>query len=193
MAFKVLKKHYPSLLASWKFLLSFRKKKWRLEDYPILLRKQGDFSQPIGKAGRWTRHAYSAQIVNWTLSGSGETAQAAMESLGERFDRARESGPSMPRPGTRVPLEFASQERIAANSALAVEFMQIVLGHNEAWITDESSLWDFTLEDSLDIYYARIRAVYGLDLSGIADESIAEILERIAESKQRVMEPHGHL
>jgi hypothetical protein len=90
----------------------------------------------------------------------------------------------MPRPGTRVPLEFASRERIAANSGLADEFLRSVLEHDEAWISDESSLWDFTLGDSLDDYYAKISALYSVDVSDIPDGNLASILERIALSRK---------
>ncbi|MGA2086643.1 MAG: hypothetical protein ABSG60_14120 [Terracidiphilus sp.] len=182
---------YPSLLAGWRFLLSFRKRKWSLEDYPIVVRKQSHSSQPLGKTGQWTLAAYHAQIVNWTLSGSGETAAAAMESLRERFNHARENRPLMPRPGTRVPIEFASRKRIEANSALAAEFLESVLGHGEAWISDESSLWDFALGHSLDDYYAKIRALYDVDVSDVPGGNLAGIIERIAQSKQKQLQPDG--
>ncbi len=182
---------YPNLLAGWKFLLSFRKRKWSLEDYPIVIRKQSHSSQPVGKTGRWTLPAYSARIVNWHLLGSGDTAAAAMENLRERFNYAREKRASMPRPGTRVPLEFASRMRIEANSALAAEFLESVLGYGEAWISDESSLWDFALEHSLDDYYAKIRALYDVDVSDIPGGNLAGIIERIAQSKQKQVQPGG--
>jgi hypothetical protein len=191
MTFKSLKNPYSGLLAGWKFLLSFRKQEWSLEDYPVLVRKQRDASQILGKTGRWTLPAYHARIVNWALSGSGETADAAMESLRETFSRARENRSAMPRPGMHVPLEFASQERIAANSALAHEFLESVLKHGEAWISDESSLWDFSLGDSLDDYYAKIRSFYGVDVSDIPGGNIAGIIERIAQSKQNHVETGG--
>jgi hypothetical protein len=192
MAFKFLKNPYSGLLAGWKFLLSFRKREWSLKDYPIIVRKQCDSRQSWGKTVRWTVPAYDARVVNWwTLMGSGDTAEAAMEKLRERFDSARENRPSMPRPGTQVPLEFASQERIAANSALANEFLQSVLEHGEAWISDESSLWDFASGHSLDDYYAKIRSLYGVDVSDIPGGNVADILERIAQSKQKEVEAGG--
>jgi hypothetical protein len=97
----------------------------------------------------------------------------------------------MPRPGTHVPLTFASQERISANSALAREFLQSVLGVEGAWISDESSLWDFTMEDSLDDCFAKIRSLYGVDVSDVPGGNLAGILERIAQSKQKHVEAGG--
>jgi hypothetical protein len=191
MAFKSLKNPYSGLLAGWKFLLSFRKREWSLKDYPVTVRKQCDPRQCLGKTGRWIIPAYNARIVNWALSGSGETADAALESLREAFNRAREKRSAMPRPGTHVPLTFASQERIAANSALAREFLESVLEHGEAWISDESSLWDFALGHSLDEYYAKIRSLYGVDASDIPGGNLAGIIERIAQSKQKEVEAGG--
>ena len=191
MAFSVQMRLYPNLLAGWKFLLSFRKCDWLLEDYPIIVRRQHETNQQLGKPGRFTLPAYYARIVNWTLSGTGNTAADALEDLRESFKKVRENRPSMPRPGTQVPLEFASQERIAANSALADEFLLSVLGVEGAWISDESSLWDFTTEESLDGCYARIRSLYGVDVSDIAGGNLAEIIERIVHSKKSQMEAGG--
>jgi hypothetical protein len=191
MAIQIPKNLYPNLLTGWKFLLSFRKTNWSLEDYPILLSKQGNSSQRLGETGRWTLPAYSARIVNWALSGSGDTAEEAMNSLAKAFNSACEKRPAMPRPGTRVPITFASQERIAAHSALTQEFLESVLGHGEAWISDESSLWDFALGHSLDDYYTKIRSLYGVDVSDIPGGNLAEILERIAKSKQKRIESSG--
>jgi hypothetical protein len=185
MIFRTLKNPYPPFLAGWKFLLSFRKRNWRLEDYPVLLRKLRDSSQSGGKTVRWTQPAYDAQIVNWHLLGTGETAAAALENLRERFNLACERLPSLPRPGTRVPIEFAAQERIAANSALADEFLHSVLDVEGAWVSDESSLWDFILEDSLDDCYAKIRALFGVDVSDIPGTNLAAILERIAHAREQ--------
>ena len=191
MAFSVQMRLYPNLLAGWKFLLSFQKRDWLLEDYPIIVRRQQETNQQLGKPGRFTLPAYYARIVNWTLSGTGNTAADALEGLRETFKKARENRPSMPRPGTHVPLEFASQERASANSALADEFLKSVLGHDEAWISDKSSLWDFASGHSLDDYYAKISLLYGVDVSDIAGGNLAEIIERIAQSKKNQMEAGG--
>ena len=191
MAFSVQMSLYPNLLAGWKFLLSFRKRDWSFEEYPIIVRKQHESSQQLGKPGRFTAPAYYARIVNWTLAGTGDTAADALKSLRETFKKARENRPSMPRPGTHVPLEFASQARISANAVLANEFLKSVLGHDEAWISDKSSLWDFASGHSLDDYYVKISLLYGVDVSDIAGGNLAEIIERIAQSKKNQMEAGG--
>jgi len=184
MAFRLHKNLHSNLLADWKFLLSFRKRDWLLEDYPVIVRKQFDSSRQLCNEVQWKMPAYHARIVNWLLSGSGDTAAAAMENLRETFNRAREERPSMPRPGTRVPLKFASQERIASNPAMTQEFIQSVLELDEAWLSDESSLWHFSLGHSLDDYHAKIRSLYGVDVSDIPDGNLADILERIVQSRK---------
>ena len=92
----------------------------------------------------------------------------------------------MPRPGRLVPIEvrFADRERIAENETLAEEFTREVLGNERAWISDESSLWDFTCEDSLNSCFEKIRKIYGVDVSEAASGNIAEILEIIASSRE---------
>ncbi|MFZ0336633.1 MAG: hypothetical protein WAL45_01255, partial [Terracidiphilus sp.] len=173
------------LLARWKYLLSFRKSDWELDDYPIVVRKQedaGDAPFPaLNDPVRFTMPAYVARVVNWTaLDGFGGTRAEALAHLRKRFENACERRSTKPRPGTDVPLEFASQDRITARQALADEFARDVLGVEDAWLSDESSLWHFTLGGSLDEYYAKIMLLYGVDVRDVPDGNIAAILGRIA-------------
>jgi hypothetical protein len=172
------------ILAGWKFILSFRKSEWTLPDYPVDMVKQP--TRPYGPAVPECRRIapFRADIINWTVSGVGDTPQEAYRKLEEAFENARAQKDSIPRPGKHVPIDvkFADHGRIAAHEALAEEFTREVLEHEWAWISDESSLWDFTCEDSLDSFYAKILALYGVDVSGIASGNLAEILEAIARS-----------
>jgi hypothetical protein len=62
-----------------KFLASFFKSNWEMEDYPIKYRKQDVKEYP------WV-----AQIINWwTLSGLGNTQQEALEDLRNKFNLYR--------------------------------------------------------------------------------------------------------
>ena len=173
------------LLAGWKYLLSFRKSDWELDDYPIIVRSQDDAGAGFGDDVRFTVPAYVARVVNWTaLDGSGSTRAEALADLGKRFKEACARRSSKPRPGTHVPIEFASQERITARQALADEFVRDVLGVEDVWLSDQSCLWHFTLGRSLDEYYAKIMLLYGVDVRDLPDGNIAEILDRIAAAKQ---------
>ncbi len=179
------------LLARWKYLLSFRKSDWDLGDYPIVVRKQDDAGDTFGDEVRFSSPAYVARVVNWTgLDGFGGTCAEALASLRERFIKECERRSAKPRPGTDVPLKFASEERIAARQALADEFVRDVLGVEDAWLSDESCLWHFTLGGSLEEYYAKILLFYGVDVRDMPDGNIAQILDRIAAVDRRTSPDH---
>ena len=175
------------LLASWKFVLSFRKPKWSLEEYPVSIVRQ-DVPPNNESLPEWRRTPqFRAEIVNWAqVSGTGNTSEEAIRKLEVVFSSKLAQGDTMPRPGRLVPIEvrFADRERIAENETLAEEFTREVLGNERAWISDESSLWDFTCEDSLNSCFEKIRKIYGVDVSEAASGNIAEILEIIASSRE---------
>ena len=87
------------------------------------------------------------------------------------------------RPGANWPIEFASQERISGDESLSEDFIQKVLGLDWAWISDESSLWDFHSQQTNDLHIAKIREVYDVDVSDIESARLWEILERIKRAK----------
>jgi hypothetical protein len=87
----------------------------------------------------------------------------------------------LPRPGTRVPIQFAASIRVNPHARLARDFAKRVLGVEWAWISDESSLSDFSSEGTNDPFVQQIRAVYGVDVSDIPSGNLADILDRIAQ------------
>ena len=76
--------------------------------------------------------------------------------------------------------EFAPSQRVNAHRKLAEDFTRRVLGLEWAWLSDESSLWDFHTEKTNDALLAKIRDVYGVDVSDISSGRLYEIFERIA-------------
>jgi hypothetical protein len=122
--------------------------------------------------------------VNWGLAGGGNTETEALQCLEKNLATAKmeraSSGISLPRPGKRVPIQFASQERVSAHPELAEDFAHRVLGLDWAWISDESSLWDFHHDETNDALISKIDEVYGVDVSDIQSARLTEILERIA-------------
>jgi hypothetical protein len=153
-----------------------------LDDYPVVMREQE--VDPNYAGTRLKQYRYTASIVNWGLAGAGDTEREALQALEKSFatakvERAR-TGTSLPRPGTHVPIQFASQERVKAHPELAEDFTHRVLNLDWAWISDESSLWDFHRNETNDILTARIKEVYGVDVSDIQSARLSEILERIA-------------
>jgi hypothetical protein len=172
-------------LAAWKWCLSFRKLDWELNDYPIGTTEQDP--DPAYSAPRFSQHRYRAYIINWAVTGSGDTPEQAKVNLEQTFVALRRNrrleGKAPIRPGANGPLEFASQEKVSTNSALSDDFIQRILGLEWAWISDESSLWDFHAEQTNDRLYAKIREVYGVDVSDIESARLWAIFERIEESQ----------
>lgn len=169
----------------WKYCLSFRKQRWELHDYPISVRTQEpDLESP---KPRLRLPRYVAMIENWYLSGLGESKAEALEDLQTKFtavnSRRESDGKPQPRPGTNVPIEFASQERVNAHSDLAQDFIHRVLELDDAWISDKSSLWDFNWEGTNERYHAMVKSLYEVDISDIKSGKLCEILERIAAAR----------
>jgi hypothetical protein len=67
------------MLAAWKWLLSFRRQEWALSDYPIRITAQE--SDPTLSVPRFIQHLYRAYIVNWAVTGLGDTPEQAMTNL----------------------------------------------------------------------------------------------------------------
>jgi hypothetical protein len=57
--------------------------------------------------------------------------------------------------------------------------VQRVLGLEAAWISDESTLWDFHTELSNDLFYAKIREIYDVDVSDVGSAKLWTTFERI--------------
>jgi len=175
--------------AAWKWCLSFVKRDWRLSDYPLARRKHEIDPDYLGS--RLKQHRYSVAIVNWwVMSGGGDTALEAQEELERRFaaekvERTR-TGKPFPRPGTHVPIAYASRSRVDAHPELAEDFIRRVLNLDWAWLSDESSLWDFHSSDDNTELIAKIKEVYGVDVSDIGSAKLSEILERIASVRRSV-------
>jgi hypothetical protein len=96
--------------------------------------------------------------------------------------RWEEEGKALIRPGTRGPIEFDSKELIAVNQELSEDFIRRVLNLDWAWISDESSLWDFHNDETNELLYTKIVEVYCVDVSDIESGRLSEILNRIAAS-----------
>jgi hypothetical protein len=175
------------LRAAWKFCLSLPKHDWGFDDYPVVMRKQE--IDPTYSGTRLKQHRYAATIVNWYgLAGTGDTQRQACQALEKNFANAKaeriKSGKSLPRPGTRVPIQFAPKERVKAHPKLAEDFIHRVLNLDWAWVSDDSSLWDFHHDDTNDVLISKIKEVYEVDVSDIQSAKLSEILERIAAAQE---------
>ncbi len=164
----------------WKWCCSFAKTDWKLQDYPISIRPQ---ELELNLPARLMQHQYWARVLGWHMDAGGASKAEALDALGEQFAKRKsdwlKKGKPLPRPGVNVPIEFAPRERIGAHAKLAEDFMHRILGLEEAWISDKSSLWDFHFDETNEELLAKIRQVYGVDVSDIESAKLWEIFERI--------------
>ena len=164
------------LKAFWKKILSFTKKEWAIDDYPIRFRKQTEATGQynVGELKPWV-----VQIINWwIMTGHGDTKQEAYEQLESNFKSYLESN-SAPRPGVSVPLNYADTSQIDDLEDVAPDFFEKILDLNyyECFISDESSLIDFGMDD--DETLEKINATYSLGLTELGDGNIVRLLTLI--------------
>ena len=166
------------LLKLSKYFLSFFKKDWNIEDYPIVIKNNSNsnfISSDRLKVVRWV-----VIVLGWLhMQGNGDTKEEALLDLHNKFINAKKGG-NLPRPGTTTPLILASTEGIKKYSDLALDFFDKILdvNYNEVFISDESSIWDFVLEGDLALYYEKIKDAYGIDVSS-TNGNFLKIFENI--------------
>ena len=157
-----------------------------MDDYPIRVWLQ-PVAEPLHKS-RLKPLSWTASVINWPgMAGGAHSRLEALEELRKNFDRFKATKPNLPRPGTKVPIEFAASERVSQHSELAKDFVQRVLGVDWAWISDESSLWDFRENETNQNLTDKIRNIYGVDVSDMSNGNLADIFDRIL--KQRAFPP----
>ena len=164
-----------------KYALSFFKSDWKLEDYPIRIRYNGEKS-PL--RGSQPPIPWAAQIVNWwTMVGFGQTKEEAFEDLRRRFNEHKSQHGKLLRPGTKQHIEFAPTIEIERYEQIATDFFEKILDmdYHQCFVSDESSLWDFQTEETDASYHRKINEVYGVDISDIESGELVQIFQRIAE------------
>jgi hypothetical protein len=76
--------------------------------------------------------------------------------------------------------DFAERKRIEQHPDLEKDFINRILELPWAFISDESSLWDYHADLTNDNLVRKINAIYRVDVSGIPKGNIADILDLIA-------------
>jgi hypothetical protein len=159
-----------------KWLLSFTKAEWQVNDYPLRFREQLPTAETPAPP-RW-----SVQVVNWwQMGGLGATREDALANLASNM-KSRRDGKGLPRPGSIVPIEFAPTERIGAHAELFDDFAQRILEWESGayFVSDGSSLFDVADEAGIERLHKKIATVYGVDVSDIVDGTFWKIMDRIA-------------
>jgi hypothetical protein len=168
--------------ARWALFSSMFKSEWRLEDYPIRILFQPN-AEPVQNSRRKPL-AWTALVINWPgMLGSANSRLEALEDLRKNFDRFKATKPNLPRPGTKMPIELAAKERVDEHSELAKDFIKRVLDVEWAWISDESSLWDFHGDETNETLTDKIHRAYGVDVSDIPSGNLADIFDRIRDHR----------
>ena len=166
---------------SW--LASFLRSEWRPEHYPMAVREQVG----VPEESRWC-----ARVLNWPgpvgLGPTKQQAHAALETnLRAIGAKRRAEGKRMPRPGTGLPIEFASTARVEADSTLLTEFITQALGFgpdDPVFISDESSICDFGDDERVLEIRANIREHFGVAVDQPEPVRIADVLEAIRRTRK---------
>lgn len=119
------------------------------------------------------------------MFGGGNTPQEAFQDLRKKFERFKATGKELPRPGIKVPIQFAASPRVDRHAELARDFKRRVLDVDWAWISDESSLGDFHGEETNDALIQKIQSIYGVNVSDITGGNLADIFDRIAKANPK--------
>lgn len=168
------------LIAFVKVLASFFKRAWTLHDYPLRISQQEEINLPTN--GSWLPGAWHAQIVNWEqMAAYGSTREEALAHLTKNFNAYHRRHGAVPRPGTNVPNELVPTTEIDQYIGIGRDFCEKILEVNfaRAFVSDESSLWDFLdRSDEADVF-ERIQHTYQVDVSDIQSGNLAQIFKRI--------------
>lgn len=168
-----------------KRILSYYKKDWSLSDYPVEFygQKVEDLS-----GTNLTMFPWEARIIDWYwMNADGYSKIEAHKKLMDRFNAYKEEGHQLPRPGTRVPLTFASVSKIDNLEKVAVDFFRNIfdLDYYGMFISDESSLYNFCWSDTeIEKVHDMINHYYQIDINNIDGLIIVDILEKIKNSTE---------
>lgn len=152
-----------------KYVLSFFKSEWKFEDYPLETWSDPGAEQKDLKFG--------AQFTNWpTFIAHESSVSEAIENLRNNLKEYAEEN-QLPRPGSKVPVQFAASERIEQHEETAVDFFDKIIGINfyDCFISDYSSLVDFDMDNEETL--EKIKIEYGIEPKG--DLFLVDIFEQI--------------
>ena len=159
------------VLSAHKWMTSFFKKDWQVQDYPLYYREQ---NTSIPEIPRWEVHI----IKWWQMSGLGNTKDEAIADLEKSLTQYKIDQP-LPRPGSHQETLFASSEKIEEYWPIANLIVSEILGHNteEMVITDQTSLHHLTDKAEYKVCLQDIKDAFGVDVSHIESGNLVEVCE----------------
>jgi hypothetical protein len=121
----------------------------------------------------------------------GDTKAEALAALEQTFLKIKSNPEPLPRPGRYRSIGFASSTGVDCYPELRDDFVRRVLELDWAFVSDESSLWDFDTKEDNGGLYLKIGEVYGVDVSHITNANLAaifaEIMEQIGEFPEDIV------
>lgn len=174
-----------NVIALSKYLASFFKREWTIDDYPVRTWQYLADTPTMGpiKPGAW-----QAQIHRWWLmAASGSTRDEAIAALNEAFNEYKREYGTVPRPGTRVEAVFAPTDKIDQYSAIVHDFFEKILemDYDYCFVSDESSLWEFPNTSDKARVLELIEQTYQVDVSDIETGNLVQIFKRLHESSSQ--------
>jgi len=167
-----------------KRILSYFKSTWNFHDYPIRTWRNPNAQED--------KVRYGAGIIGWvTMIGHGTTAEDAITTLYQSFKLYQENNKLLPRPGTKVQLQFASTEHISKYEDLAVDFFQRILemDYYEGFYSDGSYLDLFASENSekdktfKNLIIKKTLLIYNVDITDVYDKALWEVFRKIEDNR----------
>ena len=159
-----------------KYLASFFKREWELDDYPVKTTRQGNpNSDP--RVPSWV-----ASIEGWNILGTGDSEADARADLLSHFENYRSKN-ALPRPGTRVPVSFEASAELDRHGEFAYEFVEAMVGVRPFFMSDESSLSDFEGVTPMSEVHAKILAAYGVDSTGFEAAPLWKLLDAVVAAR----------
>ncbi len=156
--------------ALYKYVKSYFKNEWDFNDYPLETWRNTNSNEPDIKFG--------ASFTNWILfTAHGPTKQSAINNLEANFKDYKRNNNELPRPGKKVPIQYAETERIDNLEDIAVDFFDkiIEINYYDCFISDMTSLFDFDLDT--DEALVKIKKEYNIEPKG--DLFLVDIFEEI--------------
>lgn len=172
---KYYDKHWFRILI--KYIRSFFKTEWEIQDYPMLVLKLPTNIKP-----------WDIEILKWkNMSARGDNLEEAARNLYDKFLEYKKNN-LLPRPGTLVPfiVKFAKHEVMDRYEELAFEFFEKIYQKKylkDIICTDESSIRE--LDDGEEFEFTKVKEkieqIYGINIG--EEHLVNKILEKIGDKK----------
>jgi hypothetical protein len=160
------------LISFYKYILSFTKATWQLEDYPVY------FSNQVTTPETPDIFPWVARISNWHLSGLGQSKESALADLQTKFENYRNEN-TLPRPGVKMPLQFSETDKIDTFGDFAYEFVEKTYGVMPFFMSDLTSMSDFGTSEELEEMHNAIQTIYGFNSREYESRPLWELLAAI--------------